>query len=109
MLEALDSLQSRLAPAEEIIFTWLKRVFVAAILVGSAWIDDAPPLEIVALIIALYVCARVATQFGALVSAAPFQNRVLKALFALGSLALLGGSFLVVAIFVERVAISVAG
>ena len=109
MLEALDSLQDRLAPAEEIFFTWLTRVFAAATLVGSAWIDDAPPLGMGALIIALYVGARVATQFGALVSAAPFQNRVLKAFFALGSLALLGGSFLVVAIFVQRVAMSVVG
>ena len=109
MLEALDSLQDRLSPAEEIFFTWLRRVFAAAILVGSAWIDDAPPLEIVALIITLYVGARVATQFGALAAAAPFQNRILKAFFALGTLALLGGSFAVVAIFVDRVATSVVG
>ncbi|MEE2777412.1 MAG: hypothetical protein VYE73_11715 [Acidobacteriota bacterium] len=109
MQEAPDSLQHRLAPAEEIFSTWLMRVFGAAILVGSAWIDDAPPLEIVALIIALYVGARIATQFGAFVSAAPFQNRVLKAFFALGSLALLGGSFIVVATFVEGVARSVVG
>lgn len=109
MLEALDSLQDRLAPAEEIFFTWLTRVFAAATLVGSAWIDDAPPLAAGALIIALYVGVRVATQFGAFVSAAPFQNRVLKAFFALGSLALLGGAFLVVFIFVERVAMSVVG
>ena len=44
MQEALRSLQDRLAPAEEIFFTWLMRGFAAAILVGSAWIDDAPPL-----------------------------------------------------------------
>jgi hypothetical protein len=109
MLEALDSLQDRLAPAEEIFFTWLMRVFAAATLVGSAWIDDAPPLGIAAGIIALYTAARVASQFGALVAAAPFQHRVLKASFALGSLALLGASFVVVVIFVERVARSVVG
>ncbi len=109
MLEALESLQDRLAPAEEIFFSWLPRVFAAATLVGSAWIDDAPPLGIVAMVIALYVGARVVTQFGAFVSAAPFQNQVLKAIFALGSLALLGGSFAIVAIFVERVAMSVVG
>ncbi len=109
MREALSSLQDRLAPAEEIFFTWLMRVFAAATLVGSAWIDDAPPLAIGALIIAIYVAVRVATQFGNLVSAAPFENRALKTFFAVGALVLLGFSFLVVAIFVKHLALSVAG
>ena len=109
MLEALDSLQDRLAPAEEILFTWLTRVVIAGTLAGSAWIDDAPPLDIGAMIIALYVAARVATQFGPLVSAAPFQNRALKTVFALGALALLGLSFLTVVTFVESVAMFVVG
>ena len=61
MQEALRSLQDRLAPAEEIFFTWLMRVFAAATLVGCAWIDDAPPLGLGALIIAIYVAVRVAT------------------------------------------------
>lgn len=108
MQEALASLQDRLAPAEEIFFTWLVRVFAAATLVGSAWIDDAPPLSVVAVLITLYVAARVASQFGPLVSAAPFQNRVLKVLFALATLVLLVGAFAVVFIFVERVATLVA-
>ena len=38
--------KNRLALAEKIFFTWLVRVMVAAVLVGSAWIDDAPPLGI---------------------------------------------------------------
>ena len=109
MQEAFTSLQDRLAPAEEIFFTWLVRVFAAAILVGSAWIDDAPPLELGALIIAVYVAVRVATQFGNLFSAAPFGNRALKTIFAVGAIVLLGFSFLVVTIFVERLALSVAG
>ena len=109
MQEVLSYLHDRLAPAEEIFFTWLMRVFAAATLVGCAWIDDAPPLEIGALIIALYVAVRVATQFGNLVSAAPFEHRALKTFFAVGALILLGLSFLVVAIFVERLALSVAG
>ena len=108
MQEALSSLQDRLAPAEEIFFTWLTRVFAAATLVGSAWIDDAPPLGIGAMLIAIYVAVRVATQFGNLVSAAPFKNRALKTIFAGGALVLLGFSFLAVAIFVERLALSVA-
>ena len=107
--EAFSSLQDRLAPAEEIFFTWLMRVFAAATLVGCAWIDDAPPLDLAAMIIATYVAVRVATQFGGLVSAAPFENRVLKTSFAVGALVLLGLSFLVVITFVERLALSVVG
>ena len=109
MQEALSSLQGRLAPAEEIFFTWLMRVFAAATLVGCAWIDDAPPLDLAALIIAIYVAVRVAMQFSNLVSAAPFGNRALKIFFAVGALVLLGLSFLVVVTFVERLAQSVVG
>jgi len=109
MQDARSSLQDRLAPAEEIFFTWLMRVFATAALVGCAWIDDAPPLEVGALIMAIYVAGRVAMQFGNLVSAAPFENRALKTFVAVGALVLLGVSFLVIAIFVERVASSVAG
>ncbi len=68
MQQALSSLQDRLAPAEEIFFTWLVRVMAAAVLVGSAWIDDAPPLVIGAMIVAFYVTVRVVTQFGKLVT-----------------------------------------
>lgn len=106
--QALSTLQDRLAPAEEIFFTWLLRVFAAATLVGSAWIDDAPPLELGAMIIAIYVAVRVATQFPNLVAAVPFENKALRMVFALGALVLLGLSFLVVAIFVEHLALSVA-
>lgn len=109
MQQALSSLQDRLVPAEEIFFAWLMRVFVAATLVGSAWIDDAPPLEIAAMIIAMYVAVRVATQFGNLAAAAPFQSRPLRMIVAAGALVLLGLAFLVVATLVERLAISVAG
>jgi hypothetical protein len=109
MQAAPHTLQDRLAPAEQIFFTWLMRVFAAGTLVGCAWIDDAPPLEIGALIIAIYVAIRVAMQFGPLASAAPFENRFLKTSFAVGTLVLLGFSFLVVAIFVDRLATSVSG
>ena len=93
MQQALSSLQDRLAAAEKIFFTWLLRVMAAAVLVGSAWIDDAPPLVIGAMIVAFYVAVRVAMQFGRLVSAAPFENQALKAIFAIGALVLLGLSF----------------
>jgi hypothetical protein len=109
MQEALTSFEARLAPAEDIFFTWLPRVILAAILVGSAWIDDAPPLEIVAMLVGIYVAVRIASQFGALSSAAPFQNRVLSGFFALVLLVLLAGAFLVVAIFVDRIALLVVG
>ena len=109
MQQALSSLQDRLIPAEELFFAWLMRVFVAATLVGSAWIDDAPPLEIAARIIALYVAVRVATQFGNFAAAAPFESRPLRIIFAGGALVLLGLAFLVIATLVERLAISSVG
>ena len=109
MQQALSSLQDRLVPAEDIFFAWLIRVFAAATLVGSAWIDDAPPLDLAAVIIAMYVAVRVATQFGSLAAAAPFENRLLRMIFAVGALVLLGLSFLVVATLVERLALSIAG
>ena len=109
MQQALGSLHDRLAPAEEIFFTWLMRVFAAATLVGSAWIDDAPPLEIGAMIIAIYVAVRVATQFGNLAAAAPFENRPLRVIFAAGALVLLGLAFLVVVTLVTHLAFSAAG
>ena len=107
MQQGLSSLLGRLVPAEEIFFTWLVRIMASAVLVGSAWIDDAPPLEIGAMIVAFYVAVRVATQFGNLVSAAPFKNQAFKAIFAISALVLLGLSFFVVVIFVERLARSV--
>ena len=109
MQPALDALHDRLAPAEEIFFTWLTRVFVAATLVGSAWIDDAPPLELAAAVITIYVAVRVVTQFGRLAAAAPFQSRPLRVIFAVGALGLLALSFLVVVTLVDRLSVSVAG
>ena len=109
MRQALESLHDRLAPAEEIFFTWLTRVFAAGTLVGSAWIDDAPPLELAAAIITIYVAFRVVTQFGRLAAAAPFERRPLRLIFAAGILALLGLSFLVVVTLVDHLTVSVAG
>ena len=109
MQEFLMALQDRLAPAEELFFSWLIRVFLAAALIGSAWIDDAPPLDLAAMLIAFYVAVRVLSQFGAFVAVAPFKHRVLKMLFAVGCIGLLGLSFLSIVTFVDRVAVSVAG
>ena len=109
MQHTLRSLHDRLVPAEEIFFSWLMRVFAAATLVGSAWIDDAPPLELGAMVTMLYVAVRVAMQFGPLAAAAPFDRRPLRVMFAAGALVLLGLAFLVVATLVERLSLSVAG
>ena len=109
MKDALDALQDRLAPAEGIFFTWLTRVFIAATLVGSGWIDDAPPLEIAAVPVAICVAVRVVTQFGRPAAAAPFQHRALRAIFAVGALMVLGLSFLVIVTLVDRLALSAIG
>jgi hypothetical protein len=105
----LASLHERLAPIEDIFFTWLMRVIAAATLVGTAWIDDAPPLEIAALIVAVYVAVRTVAELGLLITAAPFNSRVLNATVAVSALVLLGFSFVVIAIFTQRLAISVTG
>tara|TARA_B100000959_G_scaffold196727_1_gene205710 strand:- start:821 stop:1084 length:264 start_codon:yes stop_codon:yes gene_type:complete len=87
----------------------LPRVFLTAILAGSAWIDDAPPLEIVAMLVVIYVAVRIASQFSALRLASPFQNRALSVIFALVILILLVGAFLIVVTFVNSIALSVVG
>lgn len=106
MKQALSALNERLAPAEDIFFAWLIRVFAAGTLVGSAWIDDAPPLELGALIITVYVGVRVAMQFSSLANAAPFQNRILNSILAGGALVVLGLSFLTIVTFVEQLSFS---
>ena len=106
---SLQSLQQRLAPAEDLFFTWLMRVVVAATLTGVAWIDDAPPLEIAAYLITLYVVLRVLMQAPAFYAAAPFAHPALKGLCALFSLLLLGLAFPSVAIFVNVVAQAALG
>ena len=53
MAQALAALHDRLVPAEELFFTWLLRVFGAATLAGCAWVDDAPPLGLAALLLGL--------------------------------------------------------
>lgn len=109
MQKDLASFETRLAPAEDFFFTWLPRVIVAATLLGAAWIDDAPPLEVVAILVGIYVVARIVWQFNALLSAAPFQNRILNAFFVLGMFILLAGTFLIIVTFVDRIASSVVG
>jgi len=109
MQEFLIRLDKRLAPAEDIFFIWLVRVIIAAMLFGTAWIDDAPPLELGAMIIAFYVAVRVLTQFGAFVAALPFKSRALKLLTAFIALGLLVLAFPTVAIFVSVLAESALG
>ncbi len=103
-----ETLHDRLAPAEELFFTWLSRVVVAGLLIGSAWIDDAPPLELAAWLITLYVVARVISEFGNFMKAAPFENRFMRVVCATGAIAVLGLSFLTVVTLVDRLSRLVA-
>lgn len=109
MSETLNAFEKRLAPTQDLFFTWLLRVMLSGALAGSAWIDDAPPLELGALLIALFVAAGLLSQFGAFLAAAPFRNRVLRTLFALLALILLGLAFPTTAIFVNTLALSATG
>jgi len=104
MLNILTAFENRLAPAEEIFFRWLNRVVIAAALAGSAWLDDAPPLELAAYLVTLYVAGRVVMQFGTFYSVVPFENWFLKGFAALIALILLGLSYLTVAYFVLQLA-----
>ncbi len=103
MQQALSSLEDRMAPAEEIFFSWLLRVALAATLFGSAWIDDAPPLELGAWIVTIWVAVRVATQFVNLSAAAPFENGAMNAIFALVAILTLALAFMTVTTLVETV------
>ena len=98
-----------MAPAEEIFFTWLLRVSLAATLFGSSWIDDAPPLELGAWIVTIWVGLRVVAQFDKLAAAAPFDNGVMKAIFAVVTILTLALAFMTVVTLVESVSIATAG
>ncbi len=102
------SLQARLAPAEQLFFSWLTRVFLTATLVASAWIDDAPPLELAAAIIAVYVGVRVLAEYTSFAAAAPFTNPVLRGGCAVLQIALLALSFAVVVTLIGRLSLLVA-
>ena len=107
MQEFISSLQDRLEKPETLFFKWLIRLTIAGVLVGTAWIDDAPPLELAALIITLYIVFRVVMQLSDFYQTAPFENSILRGYFAIFCAALLALSFLTVAIFTESVAIHV--
>ncbi len=101
MQNFLVTIEKQLIPVEELFFQWLLRTIAVAILVGSAWIDDAPPLELSALILTVYVLVRVLMQSSALFATAPFSNRILKFLFTVFSLSVLLLSFVTIVIFSE--------
>lgn len=109
MSNILAQINERLEPAEEIFFKWLNRIFISGILIGSAWIDDAPPLVIAAFILTLYIFIRVMLASISIYSVAPFNAKVAKTMFAILSFGILGLSFLTVATFVERISIFVVG
>ena len=109
MEQDLSHFQNKLVTTEDLFFTWLLRVIVAAILVGSAQIDDAPPLELAASIIALYILIRLLMNFKTFISTAPFSPQIFKVLFALGCLFLLSMSFATILIFTNRIVSMAAG
>ena len=96
--------EDRLVAAERTFFTWLGRIMLAAVLAGSAGIDDAPPLGLGAMLVTLYVAVRAVSRLGDIVAAVPFENRAAKATVGLGVLALYVFAFLIVLIFVARLA-----
>jgi hypothetical protein len=107
-MNASLSIHDRLAPVEELFFTWLFRVFAAGTLMGSAWIDDAPPLEGAAHVVSIYVALRVALEFAKFAEAAPFENRALQYITAVAALGLLALAFMTIIIFVETLALATA-
>lgn len=106
VMNRLEILQTKLQPLESLFFTWLGRVCLAAVLVGAAWIDDAPPLEIAALVIGLYTVIRVAMQFGALAAAVPLDSKPLRYLVAMFLLVLLAFAFFIVVTLVETLSLA---
>ncbi|MDP1932949.1 MAG: hypothetical protein Q8L60_15975 [Gammaproteobacteria bacterium] len=109
MHNTLSALEKRLAPAEDLFSTWLLRVFLAGVLVGSAWIDDAPPLELGALIVAVYVSIGLLAQTGAFFAMAPFENRALKVFFVILNFIVLLFAFTTVSIFASTLAMAAIG
>jgi len=105
----IQTFREQLIDIEQLFFSWLARVVISAALVGCAWIDDAPPLDIAAHLIAGYVALRVVFEFKAFMGALPFDIRVLKVGGAFFAQLLLGLSFLAVASFTERLAMLVVG
>lgn len=106
MQESFAAFHNKLKPFEDICYTWLGRVFLAGILAGSAWIDDAPPLSLAAMAITLYTILRILMHFGEIAQAVPFTNSALKYFFALFAVAVLGLCFLTVFTFTEYVSLS---
>ena len=107
MKDGLLLLEQKLEPVEDLFFKWLLRVVVTATLVGSAWIDDAPPLDLAAMLLAIYLALRILMQSGKLFAAAPFDNRALKALVAVILLGVLSLSFITIEILVATLSAAV--
>ena len=105
----IQTFREQLIEFEQLFFSWLVRVVISAALVGCAWIDDAPPLDIAAHLIAGYVALRVVFEFKAFMRALPFDVRVLQAGGAFFAQLLLGLSFLAIASFAERLAMLAVG
>ncbi len=104
MTTVFASIQEKLIPFENLFYTWLVRVFLAATIAGVAWIDDAPPLELAAYAISIYTALRILMHFGEFMTAAPFGNRILQAISAVSAVLLLTLAFPSIAIFTRVIA-----
>ena len=101
MQASLKRIDDWLLPIEDLFFRWLSRVVVAALLAASAWMDDAPPLELAAYLIAIYVAIRLLMQLPVFFHLMPFESKILKSLGAILGVSILVLSFLTVFTFVD--------
>jgi hypothetical protein len=106
---SLQSVSLALRSIEDLFFTWLWRSSLAATLVGCAWIDDAPPLDIAALLIAFYVLLRLFLLFPVLADAAPLARRWQRNGLAVLLIVIIGFCFLSMVTFVEALAMAAVG
>lgn len=102
----ITTMQESLKATEEIFFLWLFRVSLVGALIGSAWIDDAPPLEIAVFLIGIYTAIRVILQVPRFADLSPFSNRALSYLFAGFLFILLALVFLVVVSLVDALVVA---
>jgi len=95
-------LPSQLRDFEALFFQWLTRVALAGVLAGCAWLDDAPPLDIAAVLISGYVLVRVTLEFAHFRETLPISNPLACAAAAMFAQLLLTLSFITIASFTER-------
>lgn len=99
MKEALAAFDARMEPFEKVFFTWITRIIMAGVFIGTSWIDDAPPLELAAFVFTAYVGIRILSQISVMHSAIPLKNAVLSGFFTLVALLVVLMSFFTITTF----------